>query len=199
MFTGIIETIGVVRHVYPFKDNVRFLIESNFKDELKVDQSVSHNGVCLTIEEINEKGYVVTAIKETLLKSNLGNLKVGDSINLERGMKLGGRLDGHLVQGHVDQIASCINITEEEGSWTYEFAFEATEEDHIVVPKGSITINGVSLTVIRGDKNNFTVGIIPYTFENTNFKEFEFGSVVNLEFDILGKYVSRLLSQRNVI
>jgi len=196
MFTGIIEKVGTVRNVHPFKNNLKFLIASDFKDELQVDQSVSHNGVCLTVEEINEKGYVVTAIKETLDKSNIGSIKEGDLVNLERSMKLGGRLDGHIVQGHVDQVAACVGVTQEDGSWTYDFEFEPLSEEYIVVEKGSITVNGVSLTAFNTRKGHFSVGIIPYTYEHTNFKNLQFGSVVNLEFDILGKYVATILAQR---
>ncbi|MFT4662603.1 MAG: riboflavin synthase [Patiriisocius sp.] len=196
MFTGIIEKVGIVRNVHPFKNNLKFLIESDFKDELQVDQSVSHNGVCLTVEEINDKGYIVTAIKETLEKSNIGGLMAGDKVNLERSMKLGGRLDGHIVQGHVDQVAACVGITEEDGSWTYDFEFEPLTEEYVVVEKGSITVNGVSLTAFNAYKGQFSVGIIPYTYEHTNFNSLKFGSVVNIEFDILGKYVATILAQR---
>ena len=196
MFTGIIEKMGVVKQVYPYKDNLKFLIVSDFKEELKVDQSVAHNGVCLTVEEINEKGYVVTAIKETLQKSNLNGWKSGDVVNLERSMKLGGRIDGHMVQGHVDQVAACVGITEENGSWTFEFEYEELSEEFIIVEKGSITVNGVSLTAFNCYKGHFSVGIIPYTFEHTNFKNLSFGSAVNLEFDVMGKYVAKILARR---
>jgi len=196
MFTGIIEKVGKVLDVHPYKDNVKFLISSSFKDELQVDQSVSHNGVCLTVEEINDRGYVVTAIKETLMKSNLGSLSKGDLVNLERSMKLGGRLDGHIVQGHVDQVAACVDVKEDNGSWTFDFEFEPLSEEYVIVEKGSITVNGVSLTAFNAYKGHFTVGVIPYTFNNTNFKNIRFGSVVNLEFDVLGKYVAKFLAKR---
>jgi len=196
MFTGIIEEVGTVLDIHPYKDNIKFLIDAKFKDELKVDQSVAHNGVCLTVEEINDRGYVVTAIKETLEKSALGSIKTGAKVNLERSMKLGGRLDGHIVQGHVDQIAACVGITENKGSWQYEFEFQPLSEEYVVVEKGSITVNGVSLTAFDAYKGHFSVAIIPYTYEHTNFSELVFGSVVNLEFDILGKYVAQILAHR---
>jgi len=196
MFTGIIEEVGVVLDVHPYKDNVKFLVQSKFKEELQVDQSISHNGVCLTVEEINDKGYIVTAIQETLIKSNLGSLKKGNKVNLERSMKLGGRLDGHIVQGHVDQIAACVGVSDNQGSWKYEFEFEPLSEEYVVVEKGSITVNGVSLTAFDAHKGHFSVAVIPYTYEHTNFHDLNFGSVVNLEFDVLGKYVAKILAHR---
>ncbi len=159
--------------------------------ELKIDQSVSHNGVCLTVVSINDAEYMVTAVKETLEKTNLGNLKTGDPVNLERGMKLGERLDGHIVQGHVDQIASCTQIREMDGSWEFTFEYEP-EVGNVTIEKGSITVNGVSLTVVNSKKNSFSVAIIPYTYEHTTFRNLKKGDIVNLEFDVIGKYVKRL-------
>lgn len=196
MFTGIIEELGVVKHLKQDLDNLHITIESDFTSELKIDQSVAHNGVCLTVVNINEKEYVVTAIKETLDKTNLKNMHVGDLVNLERAMKLGERLDGHIVQGHVDQIATCTNIENASGSWIFSFEYDS-KENNITIEKGSITINGVSLTVVNSKKNSFSVAIIPYTFEHTNFKQFKIGSVVNLEFDVIGKYVTRLTNLNN--
>lgn len=196
MFTGIVETLGKVESVEAFKNNVSFLISSSFQDELQVDQSVSHNGVCLTVEEITAEGYIVTAIQESLLKSNLGDLKVGDLVNLERSMKLGGRLDGHIVQGHVDQVAACVDIIENNGSWHFDFEYEPLSEEYVVVEKGSITVNGVSLTAFDTRKGHFRVGIIPYTYDHTNFKNLNFGTKVNLEFDVLGKYVAKYMANR---
>jgi len=191
MFTGIIESLGVVKNLVEDRENINITIESNLAPELKVDQSVSHNGVCLTVVEINNNEYVVTAIKETLNKSNIGNLQIGDLVNLERAMKLGDRLDGHIVQGHIDQIADCISIKEENGSWIFTFKYNASL-GNITIEKGSITVNGVSLTVVNSKKDSFSVAIIPYTFENTNFNRLKRDSVVNLEFDVIGKYVSKL-------
>ncbi len=191
MFTGIVETFGEVVSIEQEKDNLHLQIRSNFTGELKIDQSVAHNGVCLTVVEIKNDLYTVTAIKETLDKTNLNTLAIGDSINLERGMKLGDRLDGHLVQGHVDQTATCIAIEETEGSWQFTFSYDPTL-NNITIEKGSITVNGTSLTVVNSKRNEFSVCIIPYTYEHTNFKNFKVGTVVNLEFDVIGKYVSRL-------
>jgi len=191
MFTGIIETFGEVVAINKQKDNLHLHIKSGFTNELKIDQSVAHNGVCLTVVEINNDIYTVTAIKETLEKTNLNDLKIGDIVNLERGMKVGDRLDGHIVQGHVDQIAKCIDIQETEGSWKFTFNYDASL-NNITIEKGSITVNGVSLTVVDSKKNEFSVAIIPYTHEHTNFKNFEVNTVVNLEFDVIGKYVTRL-------
>jgi len=194
MFTGIIESVGFVKNLQQEKENLHITIESNFTHELKIDQSIAHNGVCLTIVNIKSKEYTVTAIKETLDKSNLKYLTVGSEINLERAMILGARLDGHIVQGHVDQTAVCTNIAEENGSWVFSFEYDNTY-NNITIEKGSITINGVSLTVVNSQKNSFSVAIIPYTYEFTNFHTFKAGTVVNLEFDVIGKYVARLLEQ----
>ena len=191
MFTGIVETFGEVIDLKSKKDNLDLLIRSNFTNELKIDQSVAHNGVCLTVVEIKEDIYTVTAIKETLNKTNLNDLKIGDLVNLERGMKLGDRLDGHIVQGHVDQTAKCSAIAETEGSWKFTFKYDSSL-NNITIEKGSITVNGVSLTVVDSKRDEFSVAIIPYTYEHTNFKNFEVGTTINLEFDVIGKYVSRL-------
>lgn len=194
MFTGIIESVGVVKNLQQEGENLHITIESNFTSELKIDQSIAHNGVCLTIVNLRDKEYTVTAIKETLDKSNLKYIKVEDKINLERAMILGARLDGHIVQGHVDQTAVCTNIVEEDGSWVFSFEYD-NAYNNITIEKGSITINGVSLTVVNSQKNSFSVAIIPYTYEFTNFHTFEVGTVVNLEFDVIGKYVARLLEK----
>ena len=194
MFTGIIEKLGTVKNIVEEGENFHITIESDFTSELKIDQSVAHNGVCLTIVKILNNTYTVTAIKETLEKSNLKHLKIGDVINLERAMILGARLDGHIVQGHVDQTATCTNIIEEDGSWVFSFEYDAGL-NNITIEKGSITLNGVSLTVVDSKKNGFSVAIIPYTFENTNFYTFKIGTEVNLEFDVIGKYVARLLEK----
>ena len=191
MFTGIIEDLGIVKQLVSEKENLHITIESNITDELKIDQSVAHNGVCLTVVSIDNSDYVVTAIKETLDKSNIGNLKVGDIVNLERAMKLGDRLDGHIVQGHVDQTAICDSVIEEDGSWVYTFTYD-TALNNITIEKGSITVNGVSLTVVNSKLNAFSVAIIPYTYEHTTFKNLRKGDKVNLEFDVIGKYVKRL-------
>lgn len=195
MFTGIIESLGVVQEIKKDKDNVHITIASSITEELKIDQSVAHNGICMTIVAITDNLYTVTAIGETIKKTNLSDLKVGDSINLERAMKLGDRLDGHIVQGHVDQIATCIVAMETNGSWCYTFEYDKTI-GNITIEKGSITVNGVSLTVVDSKRNEFSVAIIPYTFENTTFKSFEVGTKVNLEFDLIGKYISKLYSNR---
>lgn len=194
MFTGIIESVGFVKNLKQEKENLHITIESKFTNELKIDQSIAHNGVCLTIVNIDGKEYTVTAIKETLDKSNLKYLTVGSEINLERAMILGARLDGHIVQGHVDQTAICTNIIEENGSWVFSFEYDNTY-NNITIEKGSITVNGVSLTVVNSQKNSFSVAIIPYTYEFTNFHTFKTGTVVNLEFDVIGKYVARLLEK----
>ncbi|AMC11613.1 riboflavin synthase subunit alpha [Lutibacter profundi] len=194
MFTGIIETLGIVKNIIKEGENVHVTIESSFASELKIDQSVAHNGVCLTIVDINGNNYTVTAIKETIDKSNFKNLKIGDFINLERAMVLGARLDGHIVQGHVDQTAICTNVIEENGSWVFSFEYDSSL-NNITIEKGSITINGTSLTVVNSKKNSFSVAIIPYTYEFTNFHTFKNGTVVNLEFDVIGKYVARLLEK----
>lgn len=191
MFTGIIEEQGEVTKITREQDNLHIKVAAKMVSELKVDQSVAHNGVCLTVVEIGNTSYTVTAIKETLVKTNLGSLKTGKKINLERGMQLGARLDGHIVQGHVDQTGICKSVKEENGSWIFSFEYDP-ELNNITIEKGSITINGVSLTVINSKKNSFSVAIIPYTYEHTNFKELQIGDVVNLEFDVIGKYVKRL-------
>jgi len=191
MFTGIIECLGRVKKLVKDKENIDITIESDITSELKIDQSVSHNGVCLTVVNISDNEYVVTAIKETLNKSNIGNLVVGDYVNLERAMKLGDRLDGHIVQGHVDQTAKCVNIKEQKGSWLFGFEYDSSLEN-ITIEKGSITVNGVSLTVVDSGKNTFSVAIIPYTYKHTSFNALQIGSIVNLEFDVIGKYVSKL-------
>ena len=194
MFTGIIESLGVVKNIVKEGDNIHISIESDFTSELKIDQSVAHNGVCLTTVAINGNEYTVTAIKETLDKSNFKHLKIGDKINLERAMILGARLDGHIVQGHVDQTAVCTGVIEEDGSWVFSFEYD-TAFNNITIEKGSITVNGTSLTVVNSKKNSFSVAIIPYTYEFTNFHTFKKGTVVNLEFDVIGKYVARLLEK----
>lgn len=191
MFTGIIETLGKVTNLVTEKDNLHITIESEITHELKIDQSVAHNGVCLTVVAIDNNQYTVTAIKETLDKTNIGNLIVDSTVNLERAMKLGERLDGHIVQGHVDQTATCTDVKETEGSWLFTFEYDP-KLNNVTIEKGSITVNGVSLTVVNSQKNSFSVAIIPYTFEHTNFKTFKVGTVVNLEFDVIGKYVKRL-------
>ena len=191
MFTGIVETFGEIVDLVKDQDNLHISVKSNFTNELKIDQSVAHNGVCLTVVSIDKDVYTVTAIKETLDKTNLNDLELGSIVNLERGMKVGDRLDGHIVQGHVDQIAKCVSIENKEGSWKFTFEYDAAL-NNITIEKGSITVNGVSLTVVDSQKNNFSVAIIPYTYEHTNFKSFTIGSIVNLEFDVIGKYVARL-------
>ena len=196
MFTGIIENLSTVTKIVQDKGNIHITVKSDIAKELKIDQSLAHNGVCLTVVNIENDTYTVTAIRETLEKSSLGFLKIGDEINLERAMQLGERLDGHIVQGHVDQTAICTNVEEQDGSWMYSFEYEKGPEN-ITIEKGSITINGVSLTVVDSEINKFKVAIIPYTYENTNFHSFKIGTVVNLEFDVIGKYVARLLEIRN--
>ncbi|MBF2707449.1 riboflavin synthase [Flavobacterium soyangense] len=195
MFTGIIESLGVIQEIKKDKDNLHISISSSITDELKIDQSVAHNGICMTVVSIKDSIYTVTAIGETIKKTNLAYLKVGDIVNLERAMKLGDRLDGHIVQGHVDQVGTCIVAKETNGSWYYTFEYDETI-GNITIEKGSITVNGVSLTVIDSRKNEFSVAIIPYTYEHTNFKTFEVGTKVNLEFDLIGKYISKLYSQK---
>tara|TARA_A200000113_G_scaffold167193_1_gene151832 strand:+ start:53 stop:637 length:585 start_codon:yes stop_codon:yes gene_type:complete len=191
MFTGIIETLGTVTNVVKEQENVHLTIQSTITNELKIDQSVAHNGVCLTVVAINNDEYTVTAIKETLDKTNIGKLKIDDIVNLERGMKLGDRLDGHIVQGHVDKTGICKKIKDEQGSTVYTFEYNS-DKNNVTIEKGSITINGVSLTVVNSTKNGFSVAIIPYTWENTTFKTLQVGDSVNLEFDVIGKYVARL-------
>ncbi|NOY47259.1 MAG: riboflavin synthase [Chlorobi bacterium] len=191
MFTGIIEDLGVVKHIKKDLDNLHITIKSELTPELKIDQSVSHNGICLTVVDLKIETYTVTAIKETLDKTNLTSLKINDTVNLERSLKIGDRLDGHIVQGHVDQIGTCINVEEENGSWLYSFEYD-NSLGNITIEKGSITVNGVSLTIVNSKKNTFSVAIIPYTYLHTNFNSFEKGTLVNLEFDVIGKYVARL-------
>ncbi|MEZ4855323.1 MAG: riboflavin synthase [Gelidibacter sp.] len=191
MFTGIIEDLGVITNLTYENDNLHLTLKSNITSELKIDQSLAHNGVCLTVVNMDNSEYTVTAIKETLNKTTLRNLNIGDIVNLERAMKLGDRLDGHIVQGHVDQTAVCKSIEYQEGSWFFTFEYDKTL-NHITIEKGSITVNGVSLTVVNSKTNRFSVAIIPYTFEHTNFKSLQKGSIVNLEFDVLGKYIQKL-------
>tara|TARA_R110002124_G_scaffold17532_3_gene73319 strand:+ start:183928 stop:184518 length:591 start_codon:yes stop_codon:yes gene_type:complete len=191
MFTGIIEEIGEIKSLSRDGNNLHIEIASNLTPQLKIDQSVSHNGVCLTVVTLNESSYVVTAIQETLSKTNLDELEVGDAVNLERAMKLGDRLDGHIVQGHVDQTAKCTDIVSQDGSWIFTFTYRQ-DPGNITIEKGSITVNGVSLTVVNSKESSFSVAIIPYTYEHTNFHKIEIGSKVNLEFDVIGKYVSRI-------
>lgn len=191
MFTGIIEAFGTVSELIKEQNNLHITIKSPLAAELKIDQSVAHNGVCLTVVKGDQSHYTVTAIQETLDKTSLGTLNVGDLINLERAMKLGDRLDGHMVQGHVDQTAVCIDEQTTKGSWSYTFEYDP-KLSNITIEKGSITVNGVSLTVVNSKKNAFSVAIIPYTYEHTNFHRIKKGSVVNLEFDLIGKYIQRL-------
>jgi len=192
MFTGIIEDMGIVMGLKKDLGNLHISIKSNLTPELKIDQSMAHNGVCLTVVDIKDDVYTVTAIKETLDKSNLGTINIHDKVNLERAMKLGDRLDGHMVQGHVDQTAVCTKVEETNGSWMFSFHYDS-KLNNITIEKGSITVNGTSLTVVDSKKDSFSVAIIPYTFDHTNFSTFKEGSIVNLEFDVLGKYVSKLL------
>ena len=192
MFTGIIEHIGEVVKLEKELDNLHISMRTPITSELKIDQSVAHNGICLTVVAIQDDVYTVTAIKETLDKTNLGHLAVGHKVNIERCMKLGDRLDGHIVQGHVDQTAKCIHISQENGWHTYTFEYEPSQ--HITVEKGSVCVNGVSLTVVNSQQHRFSVAIIPYTFEHTNFHDLEVGSIVNLEFDIIGKYITKMNS-----
>lgn len=191
MFTGIIETLGTIKDLRKEGENIHITISSSVTNELKIDQSVSHNGVCLTVVGILDDQYTVTAIKESIDKTNIGDWKLDDQVNLERAMKLGDRLDGHIVQGHVDQTGTCISIEEANGSWYYTFEYDP-KLNNITIEKGSITVNGVSLTVVNSKKNTFSVAIIPYTHEHTNFKNFEVGTKINLEFDVIGKYATRL-------
>lgn len=191
MFTGIIEALGEIKELTQEKENLHLEVESALSTELKIDQSVSHNGVCLTVVAVKDRSYGVTAIQETLNKTNLNQLKKGSFVNLERAMKLGDRLDGHIVQGHVDCVATCIQVSETEGSWIFTFEYEHPEFS--TVEKGSITVNGVSLTVVDSKSMTFSVAIIPYTYHHTNFRDLKEGDIVNLEFDIIGKYVKNLL------
>jgi len=195
MFTGIIETLGTIKELRKEGENIHVSVQSNITNELKIDQSVAHNGVCLTVVAIDNDTYTVTAIKETIDKTNLGDWKVSDKVNLERAMKLGDRLDGHIVQGHVDQTAFCKHIEEANGSWYFTFEYDKSL-NNITIEKGSITVNGTSLTVVNSKTNEFSVAIIPYTYEHTNFHTFKVGTKINLEFDVIGKYVARLQELR---
>jgi riboflavin synthase len=192
MFTGIIEQLGVVKSIQKESDNIHFTLEAPFTSELKIDQSVAHNGCCLTVVEISENEYVVTAIQETLNKTNLGSWEVGTKVNLERCMQMNGRLDGHIVQGHVDTTGTCSAIEDQNGSWKYTFRYESAD---LTVEKGSVTVNGTSLTVVDSKTHEFSVCIIPYTYEHTNFHTLEVGATVNLEFDIIGKYVAKMMGR----
>jgi len=191
MFTGIIETLGAIKDIRKEQENLHITVTSSITNELKIDQSISHNGVCLTVVAISGDDFTVTAIKESIDKTNIGDWKTGDTVNLERAMKLGDRLDGHIVQGHVDQTGICKRVEENSGSWYYTFEYDE-KLNNITIEKGSITVNGVSLTVVNSKKNEFSVAIIPYTHEHTNFKDFKVGTKINLEFDVIGKYVTRL-------
>lgn len=193
MFTGIIEQVGIVKKVTKDLENLHLTLHADFTHELKIDQSVAHNGICLTVVAINQNEYTVTAIKETIDKTNIATWLEGSKVNLERCMQMNGRLDGHIVQGHVDTTGVCTAIENQDGSWKFTFEYN---DSSVTVEKGSITINGVSLTVVDSTENSFSVCIIPYTFENTNFHQLEIGSKVNLEFDIIGKYVAKLLAKR---
>lgn len=194
MFTGIIETLGEVVDLQKDRGNLHIKISSPFSSELKIDQSVAHNGICLTVVHVQDGCHTVTAVEETLAKTNLKKLEIGSLVNLERCMQMNGRLDGHIVQGHVDQVATCTGLQELDGSWFYTFNYNA-ETGNVTVEKGSICVNGVSLTVVNSGDGSFSVAIIPYTHEHTNFKTLEVGDEVNLEFDIIGKYVARLLNR----
>ncbi|WP_276168711.1 riboflavin synthase [Zobellia alginiliquefaciens] len=196
MFTGIIETLGEIQQLEQDGSNLHITVKSSLTPELKIDQSVSHNGVCLTVVSLDEDTYTVTAIDETLQKTNLDELKEGESVNLERAMILGSRLDGHIVQGHVDQTGVCKAIEEKDGSWFFTFKYDAGTGNP-TIEKGSITIDGTSLTVVNSEKNSFSVAIIPYTYEHTRFKSYQIGTTVNLEFDVIGKYVAKLMSYQN--
>ncbi len=197
MFTGIIETLGRITNIEKEQDNLHITVSSEITHELKIDQSVAHNGICLTVVTINDSQYTVTAIRETIKKTNISTWKISDVINLERAMKLGDRLDGHIVQGHIDQTAICTHIESANGSTYFTFEYDKSL-GNITIEKGSITVNGVSLTVVNSGINTFSVAIIPYTMEHTNFKNFKIGSVVNLEFDMIGKYVVRLTKPFNL-
>ncbi len=196
MFSGIVEEAARVVALEKDRGNLHITLTCSFVKELKIDQSVSHNGVCLTVVKRTDDTYTVTAIQETLLKSNLGLLAVGSGVNLERSMMMNGRLDGHIVQGHVDQTAVCTGVSTAEGSWYYTFEYEPARDDYITVEKGSVCVNGVSLTVVNSKDRSFQVAIIPYTYEHTNFHEFIVGTVVNLEFDIIGKYIVKIVKQQ---
>jgi len=198
MFSGIVEEAAKVVKLEKDKSNLHITMECSFVNELKIDQSISHNGVCLTVVKFDKenKTFTVTAIQETLDKSNLGLLEVGSKVNLERSMKIDSLLDGHMVQGHVDQTAKCTNIREADGSWYFRFEYDPALEDYITVEKGSVSVNGVSLTVVNSKDNSFEVAIIPFTYDLTNFHQIKEGTIVNLEFDIIGKYVARIVRQQ---
>ena len=195
MFTGIIENLSEIKEINKEGDNLSISLISEITNELKIDQSLSHNGVCLTVVDINNNIYKVTAIKETILKSSIKDWKIGDIINIERAMKLGDRLDGHMVQGHVDQTAICTKISEENGSWYFYFKYQRSS--NLTIEKGSISINGVSLTIVESMNNGFSVAIIPYTYDNTNFKNIEVGDLVNIEFDMIGKYIQKIIKAQS--
>ena len=196
MFSGIVEEAAPVVALEKDKENLHITMKCSFVNELKIDQSISHNGVCLTVVKKTDDTYTVTAIKETLDKTNLGKLVPGDKVNLERSSRLDGRLDGHMVQGHVDQIAVCTDVSEADGSWYYTFEYEPTQDDYMTVEKGSVSVNGVSLTVVNSKEKSFQVAIIPYTYEYTNFHQIKKGTIVNIEFDILGKYIAKIVKQQ---
>lgn len=196
MFTGIIETLGIIKEIRKEQGNLHLTVASEITHELKIDQSVAHNGICLTVVQMDQNQYTVTAIQETIDKTAIGTWQVGDTINLERAMKLGDRLDGHIVQGHVDQTGTCTHITEANGSWVFTFAYDPALSN-ITIEKGSITVNGTSLTVVNSAAHSFSVAIIPYTYEHTNFHTYKVGTQVNLEFDVIGKYVARLTALGN--
>ena len=196
MFTGIVEEAARVVALKKEKENLHITLTCSFVNALKIDQSISHNGVCLTVVSKTDKDYTVTAIQETLIKSNLGKLQIGDKVNLERSAKSDGRLDGHIVQGHVDQTAVCTEVRESEGSWYYTFEYTPLSDDYMTVEKGSVCVNGVSLTVVNSKDNSFQVAIIPFTYEVTNFHQIQPGTVVNLEFDVIGKYIAKIVKQQ---
>ena len=198
MFSGIVEEAATVVNLEKDQENLHITLVCSFINELDIDQSISHNGVCLTVVKKNDENYTVTAIKETLIKSNLSLLKIGDKVNLERSMKINDRLDGHIVQGHVDQTAICTNVREAEGSWYFTFEYDPVKDDYITVEKGSISVNGVSLTVVNSKDRSFEVAIIPYTYEITNFHQIKKGSIVNIEFDIIGKYIAKIIAQQTI-
>lgn len=199
MFSGIVEEFATVTSIVKEQENIHFTLTCSFVDELKIDQSISHNGVCLTVVDIKDNTYTVTAMRETLERSNLGALSVGDKVNVERSMMMNGRLDGHIVQGHVDETAECVELRDADGSWYYTFRYPKNEEmakkGYLTVDKGSVTVNGVSLTVCNPTDDSFTVAIIPYTYEHTNFHTIKVGTRVNIEFDIIGKYIARMINR----
>ena len=199
MFSGIVEECATVVGIEKDQTNIHFTLSCSFVKELSIDQSIAHNGVCLTVVKKTDTTYTVTAMQETLIKSNLGDLTVGSEVNVERSMNMNGRLDGHIVQGHVDQTAVCTKIDEADGSWYFTFEYEPAQKDYITVEKGSVTVNGVSLTVVNSQRKSFQVAIIPYTYENTNFHSFKVGTRVNLEFDIIGKYIARYLELQGTL